>query len=553
MIGECIHADIAQDDKFESSGNYFNNASYRKPEPISTQPICFIKAKSPVFNIMDPENTSGSSSGSGTGFVVDMPYSDKLYIITCHHVIANASKVLIHFCQVTEHFVSADIIGCNPNLDVAILSIDNAVEFRNMSKLVAGSSDNLSLPLRVNSCGFAQGNSFLQMTEGVMGARLDNRLQHDVASNGGNSGGPLICINTKQVVGMVTSGQPDAQGINYAAPITEIMLFMQRCLNYIKTYRSLNSKILYIERSLRIPATLAKVTPALFYKYTTKKDAKLTELPTGLLVTYVGNTLSWKQDDSLLKKWGIDAEIDGMMTKYRWRSCLKKYNLPNEKLAQLKNDTLLVNDLVTGMIVNGDYFEIDQHGNCVFTFSRNMQLPFTSIFNRLSPSSKVQLVVKRLVGNTVQDLRQEITLQENNSRFREYFPDIEFIPYVTYGGIVVMTLSLNHIQAIGNKMLYHVINTPEKLDTSIILITQIKPDSPFGDTDTIIPGDVIEYVNDKKIQTLEEYANAWGKFLKDAPANGLFTIRTRDGGVAAAVKQNIINAKNIIGNASFNR
>jgi serine protease Do len=74
------------------------------------------------FNDLDrsPSNGPRRSSALGSGFVI----SDDGYIVTNNHVIEGADEILIEFFPGDEAGVPAELIGTDPNTDIAVLKVD---------------------------------------------------------------------------------------------------------------------------------------------------------------------------------------------------------------------------------------------------------------------------------------------------------------------------------------------------------------------------------------------------------------------------------------------
>ncbi len=74
------------------------------------------------FNDLDRGPGSGAqrSSALGSGFVI----SADGYIVTNNHVIEDADEILIEFFPGGEEGVPAELIGTDPNTDIAVLKVD---------------------------------------------------------------------------------------------------------------------------------------------------------------------------------------------------------------------------------------------------------------------------------------------------------------------------------------------------------------------------------------------------------------------------------------------
>ena len=181
---------------------------------------------------------------SGTGFVFKT--NDKLgYIITNHHVIANANKYKVIFTN--NKTVEATLVGSDEYSDIAVLSYKTDKELK-VSNI--GSSTNARVGDTVFAIGAPLDSSVYSwtVTRGVLSGKdrevsislggsqtsdwIMQVLQTDAAINSGNSGGPL-CNSNGEVIGitnmkLVTSG---VEGMGFAIPIEEASTFADKIIN----------------------------------------------------------------------------------------------------------------------------------------------------------------------------------------------------------------------------------------------------------------------------------------------------------------------------------
>jgi len=173
----------------------------------------------PRKNGRKPLITSG-----GSGVIIN----DKGYILTNNHVISDAEDITVTLADGSEQ--SAEIIGADPETDVALVKIEGLISPEMVAKL--GDSDKI----RIGEWAIAVGNPFgldRTITVGVISAsgRSNLRLggagegpsyqdfiQTDASINFGNSGGPLVNIHG-EVIGINTAINAQGQGIGFAIPI----------------------------------------------------------------------------------------------------------------------------------------------------------------------------------------------------------------------------------------------------------------------------------------------------------------------------------------------
>ncbi len=159
--------------------------------------------------------------GQGSGVLV----SADGYILTNHHVIANADTVTIRTLDGTE--IGATLVGSDPQTDVALLKVNG----RNMPFLRLGNSDDLRVGEWVMAIGSPLSENLAHtVTQGIVSAKgrsniqlvdFEDFIQTDAAINPGNSGGPLINLDG-EVIGIntaIASRSGGFQGIGFAIPI----------------------------------------------------------------------------------------------------------------------------------------------------------------------------------------------------------------------------------------------------------------------------------------------------------------------------------------------
>ena len=167
-----------------------------------------------------PKQQEYTQRGQGSGFIINK----KGFILTNNHVVEGADSIKVTLSDKREF--TATVVGTDPQSDVALIKIDNAV---NLPVLPLGDSSKLEVAEWV----IAIGNPFgldQTVTVGVVSATgrssigiadYENFIQTDAAINPGNSGGPLINARG-EAVGINTalfSKTGGYMGIGFAIPI----------------------------------------------------------------------------------------------------------------------------------------------------------------------------------------------------------------------------------------------------------------------------------------------------------------------------------------------
>jgi len=169
---------------------------------------------------LDPDAQTRPRGGVGSGFIM----SSDGYIITNHHVVANADSITVTLTDRREF--SADIIGSDELSDVALIKID-ATGLRTVK---FGDSEQVRVGEWVLAIGSPFGLEF-SAAAGIVSAKSRNVpsrgpanyvsfIQTDVAINQGNSGGPLFNLDG-EVIGInsqILSSTGGSNGISFAIP-----------------------------------------------------------------------------------------------------------------------------------------------------------------------------------------------------------------------------------------------------------------------------------------------------------------------------------------------
>jgi serine protease Do len=173
-----------------------------------------------------PQQQQAPRQGSGSGFII----SPDGYVLTNNHVVADASRVTVTLSDRRQF--SAQVVGRDPNTDVAVLKIEGA----DLPTVQLGTAEGLEVGDWVLALGYplSLGET---VTAGIVSAKgrnlgimrqnrdaaapLEHFIQTDAAINPGNSGGPLVNLRG-EVVGIntaIASPTGTYAGYGFAVPI----------------------------------------------------------------------------------------------------------------------------------------------------------------------------------------------------------------------------------------------------------------------------------------------------------------------------------------------
>jgi S1-C subfamily serine protease len=175
-------------------------------------------------------------AGQGSGFVLD----GRGYIATNAHVVTvedlsgtkRAEEIYVAFLDGNR--VSAEIVGTDPNADVALLKVDP--EGLKLTPLRLGVPETIEVGEPVAAIGSPFGEQQSQsLSVGVVSAldrsiqsltrfQIGNAIQTDAAINPGNSGGPLIDAHGR-VIGInaqIRSRSGGGEGVGFAVPVDAV-------------------------------------------------------------------------------------------------------------------------------------------------------------------------------------------------------------------------------------------------------------------------------------------------------------------------------------------
>ncbi|MCA9907121.1 MAG: trypsin-like peptidase domain-containing protein [Anaerolineae bacterium] len=162
------------------------------------------------------------AQSGGTGFVLDTDG----HIVTNYHVVEGAVQIAVNFHDGT--IVRGEVVGLDPDADIAVIQVDLPVE--ELTPLSLADSSQLFVGQTTIALGSPFGRDWT-MTTGIISAlgrtirglniySIGEVIQTDTAINPGNSGGPLLNLRG-EVIGVnaqIASEVRANSGVGFAIP-----------------------------------------------------------------------------------------------------------------------------------------------------------------------------------------------------------------------------------------------------------------------------------------------------------------------------------------------
>jgi S1-C subfamily serine protease len=165
-----------------------------------------------------PFDGDRKGSGLGAGFLVD---ASRGWIMTNAHVVGRSpSRVEVAFHG--QEFSEARKVYVDPFLDLAIIRVSESIDTKGIEEPRLACDTVPSVGHGVGAFGHPWRLPFTGtrgIISGVTARYRTELLQTDAPINQGNSGGPLISLDSGRIVGINTAGIRGAQNTNFAVAI----------------------------------------------------------------------------------------------------------------------------------------------------------------------------------------------------------------------------------------------------------------------------------------------------------------------------------------------
>lgn len=446
---------------------YANDITTAKKATVRITAFCESK------DIFNPNEIASSGRFIGSGFFINTDG----YILTCHHLITDAIKILINTVDDGQKSFRADIISVYPEADIAVLHMKN---YKNKICLRLGDSDKAETESDVIALGYPLGDDNIKTTKGIISGIKDYLIQTDTTINNGNSGGPLL-NSSYEVIGVnilkrVGDSMNVIEGIGYCVPIKIFLTVYDLMMHHVSSRSSkdvisydLDNKINVIYR------------PNFYCGFQTleKKEA--------LLMTHIYN----KNNNS-------SEPIEGYIIVFIYKkSPLAVCDTP-----------MTVNDILTEF----DGKKIDRYG----TINTGTNMGRMNIDSYIMRCKHDEMINIKFFSVKKQKIMTTHIIFKNEYCYA--IPEIQFptkIKYVDNGGVIICELTTNHIAELINNSHISFVNTSllykyllySNRDIPTIFISKILPSSENISFEYIdfCEGAIIQKINGHEVKTIDEY------------------------------------------------
>ena len=422
-----------------------------------------IFAQSTEFNWLEPYKSPEQNEGSGSGFFIN----DKGDIVTNYHVVMQATSIQIQIPASGMERFDAEIIGASPERDIALLRLtkeDRERITRNLKKipyLKLGDSDDILRSQEVLALGYPLGQIRLKSTLGIVSGR--ERI------------GYFGYIQITAPLNPGNSGGPALDTSGKVIGINSRAVLDAQNVGYIIPINEVKSALndLHKVKLLRKPVLGCIFTAS-----------------TPDMVSYLGNPGAGG--------WYIAHVFENTLL---------------EGIGIKEGDMLYE--------ING--FKVDLYGEMVVPWSED-KVSLFELLNRYKIGDPLVFVIYRKGKRIEFKFKLEI---KHLQPIRVVCPEFEkeATDYEIFGGLVVMQLTLNHINLLLQRAPELIKFTKtELLNEPALIITHVLPNSQAAKSYVLRPGAIIESVNGQEVKTLKDYRSA----IQKSKTTRFITIRTAE-------------------------
>jgi serine protease Do len=427
--------------KYDGSVVLERSKVWRDVQKKALDTVVQIFVNAASFNWEEPYKTPKQRKAYGSGFFID----DQGHIVTNYHVIDEAVGIKIQIPSFGKEQFRVDVVGVSPDRDLALLKMSKNA-FNEVVKKLG----------RIPFLTLGDSDKIFRAQE-IMALGYPLGQEKLKSTQGIVSGREIVhdesYIQITAALNPGNSGGPSLNNLGQVIGINTARISQAQGVGYIIPINDVKNIIEHL-RSIKF---LRKPIFGCEFNFGTKNMVKFLSnpLPGGFYVSRVHKS-------TLLEKAGVE---DGDMI----------YEINNNK--------------------------IDLYGEMNTSWSED-KIPVIALLNRFTLGQDVNLVVYR--GGEHKRVSFKFDLVDPLP-IRFFYPEYEKIDYEIIGGMVIMQLTLNHVEKFNedNPYLFKYTKRQNQYIPRLI-ISHIFPTSKTQDARVVGVSDIIKKVNGQIVNTLSE-------------------------------------------------
>lgn len=442
------------------------------------------------FDFELPFKIKGNQLSSGTGFFIDK----QGHILTCSHVVQDASHVYIEIPNEGKKQYKAQVLGICPFFDIAIIRI---LDYQNthcctLDEAIGHSVGDAAVKSgdETYALGFPLGQDNLKVTKGIVSGQQQRMYQIDTPINPGNSGGPLL--KNGKVIGINGAGVLLANNIGYAVPIAryflvkDLMYEPKRLVHYPELF------------GFEYQRTCQEFIDFFGYKCGGSEEEAVSPARGSKRASKPANGRRSLRRSSPVKtatKSTGGCKTGGIYVKRTFRKS------PIAATRMQEGDFVCA---LNGVSVD-HYGEFDQRW-------MNQKMDMSNMLSTLPLGKKV--TVDFWSNKKKQRVQKRFVMKEYAMPIRQVYPQFETVDYEVLGGVVVMPLTLNHLEGLFVQGSFTKYKDIERRHEPKLLVSAVLMGSYLAQQRTLVPNEVLKEVNDCKVSTMADLRQALAKPLR---------------------------------------
>ena len=201
-----------------------DSAEQQGADPLNA--VVKLEVSTSEINVFEPWRAE-KSGGDGSGVIIGDGR-----ILTCAHCVSDAAFIRVRKSDV-DTIYHGKVEFIDNDCDLALVRVDDPSFMANVAPMEIGETP--VVQAEVVAVGYPKGGRLISFTRGIVSRIEDQRytqsfqylltIQIDAAINSGNSGGPVLDMETGKICGIAFQGREDGESLGYMIPPDMIRQF----------------------------------------------------------------------------------------------------------------------------------------------------------------------------------------------------------------------------------------------------------------------------------------------------------------------------------------